>query len=49
MQIAYIDLDFLLLSAQNWRKSLDNLRSITQEGNTETRRTTPYFHLPFPL
>ena len=43
MWIALKDFDFLLRSAQNWKKCtfFDNLRTITQEGNI--------FHLLFPL
>ena len=31
------------------RHFLDNLRTITHEGNMETRQMTPFFHLIFPL
>ena len=31
------------------RTSLDNLRTITQEGNMETRQMTTFFHLLSPL
>ena len=43
MLIALVDLDFLLRSAQNCKKCtfLDNLRTIAQEGNMETRQRTP--------
>ena len=43
MLIALVDLDFLLLSAQNCKKCtfLDNLRTIAQERNMETRQMTP--------
>ena len=49
MQIALTDLDFLLRSAQNCKKCsfLDNLRTITQEGNMETRQMTPFFSSTF--
>ena len=51
MQIALTDLDFMLRSAQNCEKCtfLGNLRTITQEGNMETRQMTPFFHLLFSL
>ena len=41
--------DFLLRSAQNCKKCnfLDNLRTITQEGNMETRQMTPFFSSTF--
>ena len=43
MENTLTDLGFLLRSAQNCKKStfLDNLATITQEGNTETRQMTP--------
>ena len=49
MQIALTDLDFLLRSAQNCKKCpfLDNLQTITQEGNMETRQMTPFFSSTF--
>ena len=39
------DLGFLLRSVQNCKKCsfLDNLRTITLEGNMETRQMTPFF------
>ena len=39
------DLVFLLRSAQNFKTCtfLDNLRTIAQEGNMETRQMTPFF------
>ena len=45
------DLDFFLRSAQNCKKCpfLDNLKTITQEGNMETRQMIPFFHLLFML
>ena len=43
MQIALTDLGFLLSSAQNCKKKFpDNLRTITQEENMETRQMTPF-------
>ena len=44
-----IDLDFLLRSAQKFQKCtfLGNLRTITQEGNMETRQMTPFFSSTF--
>ena len=44
------DLHFLLRLAQNSKKCtfLDNLRTITQEGNTEIRQMTPFFSSTFP-
>ena len=49
MYIAFIDLDFSLRSAQNCKKCtfLNNLRTITQEGNMETRQMTPFFSSTF--
>ena len=40
----------LLRSAQNCKKCtfLDNLRTITQKGNVETRQMTPVFSSTFP-
>ena len=45
MQIALIDLDFLLDLVQNYKKwtFLDNLRTTTQEGNMKTRQMNPFF------
>ena len=49
MQIASTDVDFMLRSAQNCKKYtfLDNLQTITQEGNMETRQMTPFFLATF--
>ena len=49
--MALTDLRFFLKSAQNCKKCtfLDNLRTITQEGNMETRQMTSFFHLRFLL
>ena len=43
------DLDFLLRSAQYCKKCtfIDNLRTITQEGNIETRQMSPFFPSTF--
>ena len=51
MEIALTDLDLLLRLAQNWKKMhfFDNLTTITQEGNMETRKMTPFFYLVFPF
>ena len=48
-EIASRDLDFLLSSAQNYKKCtfLDNLQTITQIGNMETRQMTPIFSSTF--
>ena len=45
-----IDFDFLLRSAQNCKKCTfsDNFRTVTQEGNMETRQITPFSYLRFP-
>ena len=45
------DSGFLLRPAQNCKKCtfLDNLRTITLEGNIETRQMTPFLNLLFPL
>ena len=47
--IALIELDFLLRSAQYCKKCifLDNLKTITQEWNMETRQMTPFFSFTF--
>ena len=44
VQIALTESDFWLRSAQNYKKCtfLDNLRTITKEGNMETRQMTPF-------
>ena len=44
-----MDLDFLLRSAQNCKKVLflENLRTITQDENIETRQMTPFFSSAF--
>ena len=49
MKIALIDLDSVLRSAQNCKKCtfLDNLRTITQEKNINTRQMTPFFSSTF--
>ena len=49
MEIAFTDLDFLLRSPQNCMKCtfLNSLRTITQEGNMETRQITPFFSSTF--
>ena len=49
MKNAFTDLDFLLRPAQNCMKCtfLDNLRTITQEGNISTRQTIPFFSSTF--
>ena len=49
--LLYWTYDFLLISAQNGKKStiLDNLRTITHDGNMGTRQVTPFFHLIFTL
>ena len=51
MQIALIDLDFLLRSAQNCKKftCLDNLRTITQEENMNTRQMTTFCSSSFSV
>ena len=51
MEIAYIDLGFLLRSAQNCMKCtfLDKLKTITQKRNMETRKMTPFVYLLFLL
>ena len=48
-QLALIDLDFLLRSAQISKKCtiLGNLRTITQESKKETRQMTPFFWSTF--
>ena len=47
--MASTDLDFLLRSAQNCKicTFLDNLQTITQVGNMETRQMTPIFSSTF--
>ena len=42
---------FLLKSAQNFKKCtfLDNLRTLTQEENMETRQKVPFFSSTLPL
>ena len=49
MEIALIDLDFLLRSEKNCKKCnfLDNLRGITQEKIMEIRQMTPFFFIYF--
>ena len=44
-----IGLGFLLRSGQNCKRYtiLDNLRTITQEENMETRQMTPFFSSTF--
>ena len=44
-----LELDFFLRSAQNCKRCifLDNLRTISQKGNIETRQMTPLFSSPF--
>ena len=51
MKNAFTDFDFLLRPAQNCMKCtfLDNLRTITQKGNMDTRQMILFFHLLFPL
>ena len=51
MLILLKDLYFSLRSPQNCKKStfLDNLRTVTQEGNIETRQIPPFFCSLFPL
>ena len=43
--IALIDLDFLLRSGQNCKKCtfLDNLQTMSQEGNLKTKQMTSFF------
>ena len=45
----FVTLRFLAEVSKKMRKMhfLDNLRTITQEGNTETRQMTPFFYLLF--
>ena len=47
--MALTDLGFLLRSAQNCKKCtfLDNLWTITQEGNMETYQMTPFHSFTF--
>ena len=42
-------LDFLLRPAQSYKKCtfLDNLRTLTKEGNMETTQMTPFFSSTF--
>ena len=49
MWITLTDFSFLLRSAPNCKNCyfLDNLRTITQEGNMETRQMTPFFSSSF--
>ena len=49
MKISLTDLDFVLGSAQNYKKYtfLHNLRTITQEGNMGTRQMTLFFSSAF--
>ena len=49
MGIALTELSFLLRSAQNCKESivLDNLRTITQEKNIETRQISSFSSSPF--
>ena len=49
MSITLTELGFLLRLAQNCQKYtfLDKLRTITQEGNVETRQMTPFFSSTF--
>ena len=46
MQSSLTDLHFLLRSAQNCERwtFLDNLQTINQVGNMETRQMTQFFH-----
>ena len=48
MQIAVIELDFLLWSVQNWKNTFfSTIENQTQQGNMETRQMIHFFSSTF--